>query len=117
MGTSQRCAGFEISISVALRIQVFWVVTQNSKVVDCQRFERTLTFRGYSDLQDQDPLRVVTSQPSEPPTSQNINEQNLDHVTVWQLGAGAQKGHKEQSNILSNTVYISRNNKRLTCFG
>ena len=98
---------------MALRIQVFWVVTQNSKVVDCRRFESTLTFRVYSDLQDQVPLRLVTSQDaaillqlSELPTSQKINEQNLDRVTVWQLEADAQKGHKEQSNILSNTVYI-----------
>jgi hypothetical protein len=109
---------------VALRIQVFWVVKQNSSVVDCRRFESTLTFRGYSDLQDQDPLWFVTSQdaamllrPSEPPTSQKINEQNLDRVIVWRLEAGAQKGQKELSNLLSNTVYISRNNKRATCFG
>ena len=68
---------------------------------------------GHSDLQDQDPVRLVTSQdaavllqPSEPPTLQKINVQNLDRVTVWKIEAGAQKWHKEQSNILSNTVYI-----------
>jgi uncharacterized protein YcbX len=100
-------------------IRVFWVVTQDSRVVDCRHFESTLAFRGHIDLQDQGPLRLVTSQdaaillqPSEPPISQKINE-NLDRVTVWQLEAGAQKGHKEQSNILSNTVYISRNKKGL----
>ena len=100
-------------------IRVFWVVTQNSRVVDCRHFESTLAFRGHIDLQDQDPLRLVTSQdaaillyPSEPPISQKLNE-NLDRMTVWQLEAGAQKGHKEQSNILSNTVYISRNKKGL----
>ena len=110
---TQHCGGFAISTSVALRIQVFWVVTQNSRVIDGRGFESTLTFRGHSDLQDQDPVRLVTSQdaavllqPSEPPTLQKINVQNLDRVTVWKIEAGAQKWHKEQSNILSNTVYI-----------
>ena len=92
--------------------------------MDGRRFESILAFRGHSDLQDQDPLRFVTSQDaaillqlSEPPTSQEINEQSLDRVTVLQSEAGPQRGHKEQSNILSNTVCISRNNTRATCFG
>jgi len=72
---TQGCAGFEVSIYVVLRIQVFWVATQTSWVVDCRRFESTLSLGGNSDLQDQEPLRLVTSQdaamllPSEPPTS------------------------------------------------